>query len=160
MVSMGVTVIEIKNLAKRKDLVKQIATWLWDEWGSMHNYNFFEALVKNCLREDDLPQLFGAFTDGELIGTVALIRNDLMSRQDLTPWLSGLYIAPAFRGRGVGALLLDYVVKKAEELGYPAVYLGSLHIGYYENKGWSFLENGILPSGDLIRIYYKTSTTN
>lgn len=147
--------IEIINLASHKEVSKQVTDWLWDEWGNRYNYNFFSAFVKNCLGEVDLPQLWGAFLDGQLIGSVALIRNDLMSRQDLTPWLAGLYIKEEQRGRGYGTLLQNYVVRKAEKLGYPRVYLGSLHLGYYENNGWSFLENGILPSGDLIRVYYK-----
>lgn len=147
--------MEIINLARHKDLTRKVANWLWEEWGNRHNYNFFESFVNNCLKEEDLPQLFGAFEDEQLLGCVTLIRNDLMSRQDLTPWLSALYIDPAYRDKGIGTLLQDYVVKKAQELGYQQVYLGSLQIGYYENKGWSFLGNGILPSGDLIRIYCK-----
>jgi len=149
---------EIINLTSRKELAKQIANWLWDEWGGRYNYNFFESFVKNCLKEEDLPQLFGAFNEGQLVGCVTLIRNDLMSRQDLTPWLAALYVDPAFRDRGLGTFLLDYVIQKARELGYPQVYLGSLLIGYYENQGWSFLENGILPSGHPIRISSKAKS--
>jgi len=146
---------EIVYLAARPKLLKQVTDWLWDEWGNRYNYNFFAALVKNCLGEKGLPQLFGAFSDGRLVGTAALIRNDLMSRQDLTPWLSALYVQREERGKGYGTLLQNYAVQAAQQEGFASIYLGSLQIGYYEQNGWMFLEHGILPSGDLIRIYTK-----
>jgi len=147
--------LEIINLARRQEEVKQVIDWLWDEWGNRHNYNFFHAYVQHSLGEGDLPQHFGIFLDGQLMGSVALIRNDLTSRQDLTPWLSALYVRKEQRGKGYGSMLMEHVLKVAGDLGYRQVYLGSLHIGYYEKRGWRFLENGVLPSGDLIRIYCK-----
>ena len=37
-----------------------------------------------------------------LLGTVGLWRCDLISRQDLYPWMAALYVAPEARGRGAG----------------------------------------------------------
>lgn len=154
----GFGMYEIVNLSANTELVKQVIDCLWDEWGNRSNYNYFASFVHNCIKQEGLPQFYAALSNGQLAGCAALIRNDLMSRQDLTPWLSALLIKEAYRGKGLGKLLQNHVLAQARESGYHTVYLASLQIGYYENIGWSFFDNGVLPSGELARIYSKNIT--
>lgn len=49
--------------------------------------NFFQSVTKN-----NLPLTFIALADNELVGTIVLWRSDLVSRQDLYPWLSALFV--------------------------------------------------------------------
>jgi four helix bundle protein len=59
-----------------------------------------------------------AVLDGEVVGSVYY---------SFTPdyvYLGRLAVLPAFRGRGVGAALIEYVEAKARELGRPRVRLG------------------------------------
>lgn len=74
-------------------------------------------------RESLLPQiarapewmLFGAFDDA-LVGSVGLFRaRHAKAAHRMQLW--GMYVAPAARGRGFGAQLLDAAVAHARELG-------------------------------------------
>ncbi|MCP6582456.1 GNAT family N-acetyltransferase, partial [Klebsiella pneumoniae] len=52
---------------------------------------------------------FVLFDDDRPVGTAGLMRGDLESRPDLTPWLGGLYVEPAFRSRGHATTLVRQV---------------------------------------------------
>jgi N-acetylglutamate synthase-like GNAT family acetyltransferase len=61
--------------------------------------------------------------DGQLIGSVSLILNDLPSRPDLNPWLASLYVFPDFRRQGHGRRLVQAALSKSHELGHTALFL-------------------------------------
>ena len=61
-------------------------------------------------------------------------------------------IAPEFRKKGFGKILLDYSLKKAAELGYGAVLIEG-DVGFYGKSGFDYSRNfGIryhdLPTGE------------
>ncbi len=86
---------------------------------------------------DGLPAFYVALLNESIIGTYALIRNDLNSRQDLYPWLACLYIEPAYRGRAFGSRLLEHAVQETEKRGFNTLYLTSDLEDYYEKYGWT-----------------------
>jgi GNAT superfamily N-acetyltransferase len=56
-------------------------------------------------------------------------------------WLDGLYVLPAFWGRGVGRELHDYVLERLRERGSERCHLWVLEEnhrarGFYERRGW------------------------
>ncbi len=62
--------------------------------------------------------------EGEtLVGTVGLWRCDLISRQDLFPWMAALYVSPDARGRGIAQLLQQHVIDYARRRAPAAVSL-------------------------------------
>jgi predicted N-acetyltransferase YhbS len=87
-----------------------------------------------------------------IIGMYALLRNDLVSRQDLCPWLACLYVAPEYRGQR-GAALLQHAEQEARRKGYDRLYLCSGLDGYYEQFGWSHFANGYAVNGAETKIY-------
>ena len=46
-----------------------------------------------------------------LLGSAMLIAHDMDTRPQWTPWLAGMVVAPEFRGRGIGAALVERVTK-------------------------------------------------
>ncbi len=54
-------------------------------------------------------ETFVLFDQDGPVGTASLARQDLAARPDLTPWLTGVFIEPAFRGRGYAAALVRRV---------------------------------------------------
>jgi GNAT superfamily N-acetyltransferase len=145
--------VKIVDLHTRKDLIDVVAHWTWKEWGTENNFLFFKDLVKFSLNEDDIPQTYIALIDETPIGTVSLIKNDLKSRQDLSPWLASLYIAEEYRNKGIGKQLQDFVIERARSLGYKELYLFTRHNGYYEKNKWVYVEEGHSYPGDKVRIY-------
>jgi len=89
----------------------------------------------------------------EVIGVVSLWGNDLMSRQDLEPWMATLYVKKSYRGQEVGKRLQEKCIEVARSLGYRNLYLITHHTGYYERYGWTFLEDTPLSQGERVHIY-------
>lgn len=147
--------LDIIDLNHRKDLIEIVAHWTWQEWGTENNYLFFKDLVQYSLNENSISQTFVALLDGEPVGTVSLIKNDLKSRQDLSPWLASLYIVEEFRHLGLGLKLQNFVIDRAELLGYKELYLFTKLFGYYEKNEWIFFDEGHSYFGDKVRIYKK-----
>lgn len=74
--------------------------------------------MTNALTDpNDIPSFYIAKVDDKIIGTYALIRNDLNSRQDLSPWLACLFVDEKFRGNSIGAKLLNHGLLEAAKKG-------------------------------------------
>src|SRR5712691_7502498 len=66
----------------------------------------------------------------------------MATRPELSPWLSGVFVAPEHRRRGIGAALVERVVQEARALGIPLLYLYTPGSGsLYLRLGWSVMEH-------------------
>lgn len=108
----------------------------------------------------EIPRFYVALEDDEIIGTYALLRNDLNSRQDLCPWLACLFVEDNYRGREIGSKLLQHGLQEAAKKGFDKLYLSSDLDGYYEKYGW--INSGVVygVSGGHIKIYEKETKFN
>nr|WP_256702194.1 GNAT family N-acetyltransferase [Paenibacillus sp. P32E] len=116
-------------------------------------------MLHSMKTEDGLPRFYIAVQNGSIIGTYALLRNDLISRQDVFPWLACLYVVPEFRGQKMGAELLQHALQKSRELGHDNLYLCTDLDGYYERLGWSHFTNGYIFNGTEMNIYTAPTST-
>jgi GNAT superfamily N-acetyltransferase len=146
--------IEFSSLADRPELNDIVARWLWDFWGAPGNYDFYHSMAVHC-QKDDFPLMYVAFVDGTPAGTVALLRADLFSRQDLYPWMADLYVPPEYRNRGIGSALQDFVLAEAKKQGFDEIFLYTPLKGYYEKKGWEFVCEEMERDGQIVRIYKR-----
>jgi GNAT superfamily N-acetyltransferase len=102
----------------------------------------FLPLIAHSQTPEALPLTFIA-VEGETLGTVGLWRCDLISRQDLFPWMAALYVAPHARGRGIAGKLQQHVIDYARRPGTrscistpPAAIFMSVLAGSILVKGW------------------------
>jgi N-acetylglutamate synthase-like GNAT family acetyltransferase len=71
-----------------------------------------------------------------------LIHHEMDTRPHFTPWLAGVFVAPAHRRRGVGRALADHVLCEAAVRGYSTVYLFTPSAqDYFAHLGWSIVEH-------------------
>jgi N-acetylglutamate synthase-like GNAT family acetyltransferase len=58
-----------------------------------------------------------------------------------TPWLSGLYVVPAARGRGAGTRLADACEAEARRAGVGALHLHTATArGFFDRRGYVALD--------------------
>lgn len=133
----------------------QVTEWLWQAFGSAESRPFFAALVQNSLRRDGLPITFIARDGERLAGTVGLWRSDLLSRQDLTPWLAALYVDADYRGQGLGEQLQQHAITAARQVGFHDLYLYASFRGYYERHGWQPIGGGMEYPAEPVTIYHR-----
>ncbi|SFO16831.1 Predicted N-acetyltransferase YhbS [Mesorhizobium sp. NFR06] len=99
------------------------------------------AGLRGLIASDGFEAAFVAREQGQPVGSCLLVRNEIDSPHHLTPWLAGLIVAEAYRGRGVGTALVRAVETYAASVG-----VGTLHLytwqarGFYEALGWAAVE--------------------
>ncbi|PFA63202.1 GNAT family N-acetyltransferase [Bacillus sp. AFS015802] len=148
--------MKIIELQKDSNRFEEAVNVFWKQWGSEDNYTFYhDCMFHSCRTEEDLPRFYIALQEDEIIGTYALLRNDLNSRQDLYPWFACLYVAPGHRGDGLGSILLEHALKEVHEKGYNRLYLTTDLEGYYEKYGWTHTTEAIGLGGDSLKVYEK-----
>jgi hypothetical protein len=94
--------VKISYLIEHPEYIPQLARWLFEHWGSILGEETPEARIKKLkahMNRDELPIAWVAHANGQLLGTAALRVDDLEGREDLTPWLGGVFVGAHFRRR-------------------------------------------------------------
>src|SRR5213078_2251236 len=89
--------VQISYLIEHPEYIPQLAQWLFEQWDSILGEGTPEARIKKLkthLNRDKLPIAWVAHANGQLLGTAALRVHDLEGREDLTPWLGGVFRLP------------------------------------------------------------------
>lgn len=150
--------MEIIQLLKKDDLFNKAIDVFWKEWGEEGGRAFYkDCMIHALTNPNDIPSFYIAKEDDKIIGTYALIRNDLNSRQDLSPWLACLFVDEKFRGNSIGEKLLNHGLLEAAKRGYHFLYLTSDLNGYYEKYGWDKIGVAYGPSGGCIPLFKKST---
>jgi GNAT superfamily N-acetyltransferase len=89
-----------------------------------------------------------AVVDGQAVGTVTLKSDDWRPREDLSPWLGGLFVLPEHRGRGIAGRLVAALAAEARQRGSETLYT-DCHAATVLLPGWQRIENTALFSLDL-----------
>ncbi len=133
--------IEVVNLKDYPEHVGTVVEWLFSEWGN-NNFKYWDSWVRYSLQDNQVPMTLIALVDGELAGTISLWNCDLQSRQDLWPWVGGLYVDEKFRGREhynqkLGLLLQKNAFEQLKRMGYKQAYaFTEKDPNYYLRNGW------------------------
>lgn len=100
-----------------------------------------EHYVLHCLRKDKafVPELdFVMELNGEMIGQVIYVRSEIESddgRKIPVMTFGPISIAPEFKRKGYGKMLLDYSMEKAKETGVGALFITG-NIDFYGKSGF------------------------
>ncbi len=142
--------LQIELLADHPEMIPILKEWFDQEWPSYYGPegpdNAEQDLLASCNR-DELPITLVAFLDGKLCGTAALKTGSVSRHKHLTPWLSALLVAPAFRRRGIGEQLIAAIAGKASQLRFRCIYVGTgegsgTPESLLRRQDWEFVKKG------------------
>src|SRR6476660_5593079 len=120
---------QISYLIEHPEYIPELAQWMFEQWGSTLGEETPDARIKKLhahLNRDKLPIAWVAHANDQLLGTAALRVHDLEGREDLTPWLGGVFVGARFRRQGVGAALCAAVEDDARSRAIHTLYLFTL----------------------------------
>jgi len=91
---------------------------------------------------------WGAFINGELVGTIALVKFD-----EKMAAIRKMFVKKEFRGKehGIAQKLLEILIEYCQKNGIEEVYLGTVSIlkaalRFYERNHFTIIEKELLPS--------------
>ncbi len=147
---------EIIELSDRPELLDKAVEFIWKCWGDETSFKFFQDCITHSLNKDkSLPKFYLVIENEDIIGSYALLTNDLISRQDLIPWFACLFVTDPYRNKGIAARLLNHGLNEAKRKGFTTLYLSTGLINFYEKKGWKHLCNGYTVYNKELKIYFK-----
>lgn len=132
--------MQISYLADRPELASQLILGLLEHWRYVfpdHTAADRAARFLAHQNYETLPIAWIAHEGNNALGTAALRTHDLESREDLSPWLGGVFVQPQYRGRGIATALCKTVEKKAASMDISRLYLFTHgEESLYERMGW------------------------
>jgi GNAT superfamily N-acetyltransferase len=131
--------VQIDYYANRQHFLPVLAGWHHDEWGRFSPGSTLEARIARyrTYGVGRIPCGFVAFDGDTPTGSANLVRHDLETRMDLSPWLAAVYVVPAYRRRGIATALCARVVAEAAALEVDTLYLFTPdRESFYAKRGW------------------------
>jgi GNAT superfamily N-acetyltransferase len=133
--------MRIEFLKDNPGFVDKIADLMFNEWGHIRQGTTIER-YNNYLREklnsDIIPlTLIAKSENDELLGFASIVTSDMETNNELSPWISGVFVVPEYRGKGFGGLLVDKLEQIASDLGFEKLYLYTFdREKFYSNLSW------------------------
>lgn len=146
--------MKIISVRENPEMKEEFIKYFQSKWASEDSMMVYEDCIKNCISAKGfLPQWYLLKDGEETVGCAGIITNDFISRMDLYPWLCALFIEEKHRGKDLGRLLVEKCKEETKKADFPALYLCTDHVGYYERFGFEYVGEGYHPWGDSSRIY-------
>jgi predicted N-acetyltransferase YhbS len=138
--------MRISYLADHPEFIPALAPPLWAQWRDVlpedATVECRVAKLQEHMNRRTLPIAWIAHAEGELLGTAALRVHDLEGREDLSPWLGGVFVLPAHRRKGVASALCRTVEDAAWHMDAKMIYLFTPEQqALYSRLGWKHLEH-------------------
>ncbi len=142
----------IEPLNNHPAAIPVAAEWHFREWGHTDPGGTLESWTAGMAQHagaSEIPGKLVALSGGRPVAVVCLVRDDMPGygpAAGLTPWIKGLYVAPAARRQGIGARLVRRCEAWAASLGHRDLYLytqrDSPAQSLYESLGWQIIGTG------------------
>ncbi len=132
--------IRVEPLGHHPGLISVVAHWHFEEWGHSDpegSERTWASRLRGRARPEGIPSYYIAFVEDVAVGSVGLCESDMSTHPELSPWLSGLFVVPRFRRRGVGGLLARHAMNTARCASVRTLFLHTVGAErLYESHGW------------------------
>lgn len=150
--------MKIVPLAEQKEFISELALLHHAEWNHLNPSRTLgmqtEAIVK-AAESAGIPSIFIATSGNILIGSAAVVHQDMDTKPDLSPWLAAVYVKEDFRHQGVATELIARCENEALQSGAKIWYLYTEFAHkLYEKLGWHHMEHCEY-KGIMVNVMYK-----
>ncbi len=133
--------LRIVHLTDVPDAASTLVDWFvaeWEPWYGPGGAGDAAADLAACRGRDDLPVCLVAVDgQGDVLGTAALKDESVGSERADGPWLAALLVGEAFRGKGVGTVLVAAIEDEARRLGFDEIFCSAdASAPILERRGW------------------------
>jgi GNAT superfamily N-acetyltransferase len=136
--------VEIVPLADKKEFIAELAELHHLEWMHLNPSLTLEGRaekIAEAAEREGIPSVFIAVSGSQLVGSAAIVQNDMDTMPDLSPWLAAVYVKEAFRHQGIATELIARCEVEAARSNANAWYLYTEFASkLYEKLGWCHLE--------------------
>ena len=131
---------EIKDLRDCSEHLETLCDWHHKQWAYLNPGQTWSdrlELMKADLEDRLVPSTFVALDGDRLLGSAAILSEDMDIYKELSPWLASVYVAPEYRSQGIGEALVRHVMSVAETNAVKTLYLYTPDAeSYYMKMGW------------------------
>ena len=154
--------MKIDFLSDHMKFVPELAELHFNEWHHLSPDSTLEeraAKLREMAQSDEMPSMVVAVESGTLVGSAALVYEDMKTRKDLSPWLASVFVKPQFRKSGIATRLVNHIEAEAKRHGIDKLFLYTEHArDLYLKLGWHDLD-ACEYQGVNVSIMYKQFTT-
>ncbi len=133
--------MNILDLKEEPEHIPTLANWHHNEWAHLNPDDSLQKRIdkmQSYLGRRLIPSTFIAKEQNRLTGSAAIVKHDMDTRLELSPWLASVFVAPEYRQKGIGTKLVLHVMEKAKDEGINTLYLFTPNKKkFYRELGWS-----------------------
>lgn len=145
--------LEIKKVDKDTDLADKLICFVENfSWEAVKEH-ILEALRTWAFSDFETP--FAAIVNNQIVGMVFILKTDYYPLPEIYPWVSGVFVAEAYRGYRISEKLIDFANEYAKNNGFDRTYIPSEHTGLYEKYGYRYLKDIVNYGNEKDRLYVK-----
>lgn len=137
--------MEIVPLADKKEFIAELAELHHSEWKHLNPSLTLEGrteAISKAAGRKGIPSIFVAVSGSQLVGSAALVQNDMDTKPDLSPWLAAVYVKESFRHHGIATELIARCEDEAVRSNADTWYL-------YTEFASNFMKARVAPSGKM-----------
>lgn len=154
--------IEIINLRDAPENILMLATWHQQEWSYLNpgeDIKLRIARMQAYLKQSFIPSTFIA-KEKILLGSAAVVEQDMETQPQLTPWLASVYVRPESRRKGIGKRLVTHVMDQVIKHDVHRLYLYTPdRQDFYLGLGWKPLRDERYQGHDVTIMYIDLDST-
>lgn len=131
-------------MADRPDLIPQIVTWFYEQWGrpgSTITPAAIEAGLRQRMNRDQIPITYVYMYEDYLIGSFSLKIREMETHPQHEHWLGSVYVRADYRRQGIGSWLVQEAEFAGYKLGIRQLFLYTYdQEDFYQRLGWQTIQ--------------------
>jgi N-acetylglutamate synthase-like GNAT family acetyltransferase len=124
--------------------LKEVCSWHQNEWGYLNPDRTLTDRIeemKSHLKQQSVPATYLALEDNLPVGCASILKSDMDTRLEFTPWLASVFVKKEYRHKKIGRNLVKTIMEHANSAGIEKLFLYTPdREHFYKKMGWKTIE--------------------